>query len=240
MLNRMRASTITVFCAYILFVIAGLAFQKMTEYDDFTSAMQAHTALSVTYKIIVIGSAIAFLAVLIGGLPMAVDAAIHAYKTRRRDLLLLLAPPLSLLLLAASLITSNIIAPHIIFPDPRAIALAIIFMALFLLAAIASTAAVSLLVARHATNERLLRSGHLLAIVTTASMALMLIVTIIWGLILQAQDPQLFATNNGILGASTALTSLGIILLMALATVLAITTLLRSTLKQNPLASPVL
>ena len=37
-------------------------------------------------------------------------------------------------------------------------------------------------------------------------MSLMLLATIAWGLILQAQDPQLFTSNNGIVGTSTTLT----------------------------------
>jgi hypothetical protein len=209
MLNKLRATTITVFCAYILFIIAGLAFQKMTEYDDFTAAMSANAALSITYKIIVICSAIALLAVFIGGLPIVFDAAIHAYKTHRRDLLLLLVPPLSLALIIGTILLITTLAPHIIFPNPLAIV--------------------------HATNEQLLRSGHLLAIVTTASMALMLIATLIWGLILQAQDPQLFTSNNGILGASTALSWLAILIAMALATAIAIIALLLPPIKQKTL-----
>lgn len=235
MLNKLRAATITVFCAYILFIIAGLAFQKMTEYDDFTAAMSANVALSITYKIIVICSAIALLAVFIGGLPIVFDAAIHADKTHRRDLLLLLVPPLSLVLIIGTIRLIITLVPHIIFPNPLTIVLAIIFFTIFLLAAIASTAAVSLLVVRYATNEKFLRSGHLLAIVTTASMALMLIATLIWGLILQAQDPQLFTSNNGILGASTALSWLAILIAMALATAIALIALIRPLIKQKTL-----
>ena len=71
-------------------------------------------------------------------------------------------------------------------------------------------------------------------------MSLMHLATIAWGLILQVQDPQLFTSNNGIVGSSTTLTWLGIVIVMALATALAITTLLRTTLKQKKLLSAII
>src|SRR5579859_5161347 len=52
MLTRLRATTITIFCAYIAFVVAGMGYQKMTEYADFNAAGQTHAAIGVSHTLI--------------------------------------------------------------------------------------------------------------------------------------------------------------------------------------------
>ncbi len=43
MISTLRRSLLTIFCAYIGFILAGWAFQKMTEYDDFVDAARTHS-----------------------------------------------------------------------------------------------------------------------------------------------------------------------------------------------------
>src|SRR5207244_4651674 len=71
MLRTLRQSLLTVFCAYIGFVLAGMGFQKMTEYDDFVDAAHTHALVGTTYTLVIVGAAVALLAILVGGLPIA-------------------------------------------------------------------------------------------------------------------------------------------------------------------------
>src|SRR5437868_3004700 len=50
MLNRPRRSVITVFCAYVAFVLAGIGFNQMIE-DDLR-ALNTHPAIAATYYVV--------------------------------------------------------------------------------------------------------------------------------------------------------------------------------------------
>ena len=102
-----------------------------------------------------------------------------------------------------------------------------VFFGTLIVAAIASAGAVCFAVARTSVSEKLLRFALLPSILVTISMALILAATIIWGLGLRDGAPQLFAGNDGIVGSSTFGTWLGIVIAMAIATVLAAVSLLR-------------
>jgi len=102
-----------------------------------------------------------------------------------------------------------------------------VFFGTLIVAAIASAGAVCFAVARSEISEKLLRFALLPSILVTISMALILAATIIWGLGLRDGAPQLFAGNDGLVGSSTLGTWLGIVIAMAIATVLAAVSLLR-------------
>src|SRR5258705_250980 len=91
-LHQPRRSAVTVFCAYIAFVIAGLAYNQMIE-DDLPALDTSHPAIAAAYHVILYGSAVALLAVLAGGLPIALAVARRALVARRQDILLLFAVP---------------------------------------------------------------------------------------------------------------------------------------------------
>ena len=74
MINRIRRAETAVFCAWAVFVVAGLLFQKLSEYDDFTGASQTYPVIGASYVIIGVGALVALLAVLAGGLPLALSA----------------------------------------------------------------------------------------------------------------------------------------------------------------------
>src|SRR5690349_3385725 len=42
-MNRLRTTAVIVFCAYIGFVVAGLGFGKLVEYDDFQELLNSNT-----------------------------------------------------------------------------------------------------------------------------------------------------------------------------------------------------
>jgi hypothetical protein len=102
-----------------------------------------------------------------------------------------------------------------------------LFFGVLITAAIVSTGAVCFAVVRSEISEKLLRFAVLPFILATISMALILAATIIWGLGLRDGAPQLFAGNDGIVGTSTTGTWLSIVIVMAIATLLAVISLLR-------------
>jgi hypothetical protein len=91
-------------------------------------------------------------------------------------------------------------------------------VAVFLLAAIASTAAVSAAVSRVEVAGGLFRFALWPAAVATLAMAVVLAATVAWGVAMSVQAPALFGGDEGILGTSTALTWLAIVAVMAACT----------------------
>lgn len=230
MISVLRRSLLTVFCAYIGFVIAGLAFQKMTEYDDFVAAAQTHSVVGLSFNFVVIGAVVALLAVLAGGLPIAIVIIRSALTQKRRGPLLLLTVPIlafavflgTTFLLEALDHPSNHLANAGQLFVPQGI-----FFGTLIAAVVASAGALCMAVARSEIPEKLLRFAVLPSILATISMVLVLVATITWGLGLRDGVPQLFAGNDGIVGSSTTGTWLGIVVTMAIATVLAAVSLLR-------------
>jgi hypothetical protein len=230
MISTLRHSLLTIFCAYVSFILAGLAFQKMTEYDDFVEAARTHSIVGLSFNLVVIGAVVALLAVLVGGLPIAIAVIRSALAQKRRGPLLLLAVPIlafavflgTTFLLEALLHPGNRLSPAWQMFLSRGV-----FFGMLIAAAIASAGALCFAVVRSEISERLLRFALLPSMLATISMALMLAATIIWGLGLRDGAPQLFAGNDGIVGSSTTGTWLGIVVTMAIATVLAAVSLVR-------------
>jgi hypothetical protein len=102
-----------------------------------------------------------------------------------------------------------------------------LFIGVLIAAAIASTGEVCFAVARSKIPEKLLRFAVLPSFLATIAMALVLAATIVWGLGLRASAPQLLAGNDGIVRTTTIGTWLSIVISMAVATGLAIVSLLR-------------
>lgn len=230
MLQQTRRSAITVFCAWIAFVIAGLAFNQMIE-DDIRRLNAAHTDIAAAYYIVMGAAVVALLAVLAGGLPIAFAALRRALSDRRRDILLLFAvPPISLAawLLWTWTITTRI-APT---SGPQNAIAPLIFLSwvgLFVLAAIASAAAVSVAIARADVAPGLFRFALLPAAITTLAMVVMLGAVIAWGLIVHSEVPAYLGGDTGpaALRASVTAHLLGQIAVMMVATLIAISALIR-------------
>jgi len=230
MFATLRRSLLTIFCAYVGFILAGWAFQKMTEYDDFKEAAQTHSIVGLSFHLVVIGAVAALLAVLAGGLPIAVAVVRSALVQKRRGPLLLLATPIlafaiflgTMFLLEAFHHPGNQHSPMGQMVLDRGL-----FFGTLIAAAIVSAGSVCFAVARSEISERLLHFAVLPSILATISMALILAATITWGLSLRDGAPQLFAGNNGIVGSSTIGTWLAIVIAMAIATVLAALSLMR-------------
>jgi len=230
MLSLLRRSLLTSFCTFTGFILAGLAFQKMNEYDDFTKAAQTYSTVGLSFHLVGIGAFVIFLAVLGGGLPIASAIIQSALTHKRYGSVFLLAVPflafavflLTTLLLEAILKPGNHLSPgwHMFLERG-------VFLGVLIAAAIASTGAMCFAVARSEISEELFRFALLLSIPATLSMAVILVAILVWGLSLHSSVPQLFNSNEGMFGSSTAGTWLGIVIAMAIATILAALSLIR-------------
>ncbi|HLY32592.1 MAG TPA: hypothetical protein VKQ36_16340 [Ktedonobacterales bacterium] len=233
MTNRLRASAITVFCAYIAFIVSGIGYQKMTETPIQTGIQDAHPALSISFLLVEIGAVVALLAVLVGGLPLAFAALRYSLAARRRDIPLLFGVPV--VAFAALVGYVNLISllhlagshPANTGPTPHDRIYASGLIALFVLGAIASAWAVSQAIARAQLGDSLIRFTRIPAIIATLAMALMFVSVVVWGLGLLANDPQMFNGGDGVLATNTAISWGVLIVVMGIATLVAIIGLVR-------------
>jgi hypothetical protein len=231
-MNRLRTTSVIVFCAYIGFVVAGLAFGKMVEYDDFMNLRDHNAAVGAAYYTLYAGAFIALAAVLVGGLPIAFAAARYAIAAKRWRLLALFAvPPVSLVIWIGDVLLAvarNPNPPPVLSrPVQERILEALHIAGVFGLAAIVSTAAVCLIVIRSDISEKLFRFARIPAIITTLAMALMFLAVVGYGLAINAADPELLAENQGIMATNTTLTLAVILAMMAIATAIAVAALIR-------------
>ncbi len=232
MLERLRWSVLGVLWGWVLFVLAGVGFQKMTEYDDFVQVAQRNFLVRSAFDAIVAGAWLSFAAILIGGLPIVFVALKSAFTQRRREVMLLfLVPPLSLgAFVGYVLLLTRIVYPAegrmTIHSSPN-IALFSSIVAVFVLAAVASTAAVCRAVTHAAVGENLYRFAFYPAVLAAGAMCVGLISVVVWGVALKVQAPALFGGDGGILATSTAATWLSVVLGMALSTGLAAVAIIR-------------
>ncbi len=231
MINRPRRSATVVFWAYIAFVLAGLNFFKSTE-DDIGRLMHGHTDIVIAYFIIQAGAGLALLSVLVGGVPLAVAALWRAWKQKRTDVPLLLAvPAVALAVWAAWTATIALVMmpanPH---PTPGDAHTKLVFLSwggLFVLAALASTAAVSIAMSRSQLNPRMFHFALWPAMAATACMAVVLAAMVMWGLAVQTDVPSYFSTPDTPFRFAYQSTWFADVSVMALATIVAAIALAR-------------
>lgn len=218
--DRIRRSIATVACAVVVFTIAGVGFQKMTEYPDFHAAARANAAIGASFDILRAAAILAGVAVLAGALPLAWSVVRQAVKGRRADLIrLLLVPPAAVIgwLAIAKIVAS--LYPH---PQVRSVANIAALVAIALLgvaAAAASVWAVIAILRRADLAPRLLRPQVIPMAVLTACMAVVTGADISWGLALRAADSPLFHSDNGLVSTSVPPSWAGSVVVLAAATV---------------------
>jgi hypothetical protein len=228
MLSALRRSLLTIFCAYIGFIIAGMGFQKLTEDRVFVEAAQGHSVMGFSFQLVVIGAVAALLAMLAGGLPI-VSAIVKAALVRKRySILLLLATPIFALIAFIGITLLLEATIPVSASQFENILSMLILLAAFLGAAVVSTGSVCFAVARSEIPPRLLHFAVIPSLLTTLSMAITWIATLAWGLSLHSSVPHLFESSRGIMRTSTSASWLEIVVMMALATVLATVSLVRS------------
>jgi hypothetical protein len=232
MVARLRGSVLAVLWAWALLVVAGVGFQKMTEYDDFVRASRENAVVGAAFDAVVGGAVLALAAVLIGGVPIGFAAVRGALAEGRRDVPLLLSvPPLSL----AAFVGYVLVLTKIIYPalgalavhDAVNVALFLSVAGAFLVAAVVSVAAVSAAVGRSGVGERHLRFALASAAIAAVAMVGVLVGTVVWGLALRVQAPALFMGYDGILATPTYATWGVIVSAMFLSCLVAVVAVLR-------------
>lgn len=229
LINRMRRSEIAVFCAFVVYVLAGFGFQKMTEDAAQAGVMRAHAAVGIGYYAVIVGAIIAGLSVAAGALPVGLSVLRRAFSERRTDLIALLAVPV---VLGVAILGWGIAVAHngggIQSAGVRAL---ILFV---MLAAVVSAAAVSLAVSRADVGESTVRNARIPAIVASIGMVISLIGIFVWGLGLRSAAPEFFALNGGALRSYVYFTWLRVVVVMGVATFAALAAVWRGIESAGP------
>jgi len=246
MLNKLRTTILIVFAAYIAFIVAGMALVGLVDDSPMIPLMQSERAPALAMDIIRLGSVVALLAVVVGGLPLAISVFRRALTVDRRNLGLLLVPVISffvlvlyfgfIFLVATSRIQINGVVPTV-QPDnfPLGNRIMLIGLALiFVLGAIASTLAVWKVIFRtNAARTTFQTAGRVVsidiykfayvpAVIATGCMLAMTIATIVWSFLVFSALPGVFFGNFGLWMTSTSSWVYGIIILMLISSLTAV------------------
>ncbi len=166
MTDRIRASEIRIFVAFVLFMLPCLAIQNVRDpLPTWQDTVRLHPEIGAALSVLDIAGLFAVLAILVGGIPILWATFQQAIRARRRDVPLLLLSPFAAIATLASyvLLTSgaSTMRAQNGSPDapftPLALALQFGLVALFLVAVAGGTGAVALAIARSELSERLVR-----------------------------------------------------------------------------------
>lgn len=227
-MNRLRSAEIQLFCAYVAFVVAGIGFQKVTEYEDFVAAANSHQAIGIAYGVIVFGAVAGLLAVLAGGVPVAWAVLRFALASRRRDIILRFAvPPVALAAWVGYTFLLINVEPTGNVDTPTKLGIGGSWIGLFVLAAIVSTVAVSTAISRADVDPQIFRFALVPGGFTFGAMALVVVAMAIWGIAMQVADPALLTGNGGVLSTNTLVSLGGQLAVMVVATIVAANALWR-------------
>ena len=236
MLNKLRTGILLVFAGYIGFIIGGFSLLGLVDDSPAVALMKISAPVSLSWRLIQVCSAIALLAVVIGGLPLAFTILRRAFTASRRDLRYLLVPLIAFLAIVLYLVVFAVIAPQLgpanEFTASKRLVLGGL-MAVFVLGAIASTAAVWKLVSNTEAEADLQVLGRTPPIkvyepaftgaaITTLCLLLMLAGTLSFGWLAFNALPDWLAGDFGLLLTSTSVSYSATILVMALSTAVAI------------------
>ncbi len=251
MVNKLRTTLLIVFTAYIAFVIAGISLVGLVDDSPAGELMKAgNIGLHLSWTTIAAASAVALLAVVAGGMPLAITLIRQAFTTSRRTLKLLLVPVYAFVIFmlygifAVNVSLGHIHIPGVIqvvspqdFPLGNKLMLGGI-MFLFVAGAIASVIAVWKAVtglendgepsaASRFNSPRAYQVAFLLAGVATLAMLVMLVGTLVFGWLANAAVPTWFPSNLGLLLSNTAASYAVTVSIMVLAAAVAVFGMLR-------------
>lgn len=246
MLNKLRTTILIVFAAYIGFIVAGMALVGLLDDSPMIPFMKADQASTLAMTIVRLGSVIALLAVVVGGLPLAYTVLRRALTIDRRNLGLLLVPVISflglvlyfgfILLVGTGRIQITGVARAVQpdnFPLGNRLMLAGL-MLVFVLGAIASTLAVWNVISRTNVEQETIQAGsrtmtieiykfaYIPAVIASISMLVMSVATIVWSWLVFSALPQVYRGDFGLWQTSTQAWIIGIISLMALCSLAAL------------------
>jgi hypothetical protein len=220
--ERLRGSVLGVLCGYALFVVAGMGYQKLTEYEDFTDAARRHAALGASFRVVLVAALVALAAVAVAGTPIAL-AVVRQALTGRREL----RRPLALVALAVLWLGATLaMLAGRASPSPNApmsgTGAFLLWSASVTLPAALGLGAAVVAFRRADLGLPLLRFASVAVAVAAAAMLVMLAGTVVWGVALRSAEPALFHADEGLRATTTASSWAGIVVLMALAAALAV------------------
>lgn len=226
MVVRLRGSVLAVLWSLVGMVVAGVGFQKMSEYGDFVRAARESAWVGVSFDAVVVGAILALAALLAGGLPVALGAIRGAFVERRRDVPLLFCAPLVCigLFVGYAFLVTKVVYPAVHptgVQSPVNVAIFLSIVGAFALAVVVSAGAVSTAVSRVELGEAPFRFALYPAALATLAMGVVLVGTLVWGLALRALTPGLFTGDGGLLSTSTTVNWLAILAVMAISTLVA-------------------
>jgi hypothetical protein len=241
MLTRYRAANIAVFCSWIAFVLAGLALNGQLDDSPFIPLMRERADLNGLWFVLQAGAVISLLAVLAGGLPVALAVWRNSPEQRRWFLIPVICFLLVVTPVAIAIILSQTGVLHPVTPPPWTHPALIAYEILFVLCAIASTYAVTRAVQLGSVGEETYRFALIPATVTVGAMAVMLVATVVWGLLTSAALPaEFYRTPFTWPSNLTFVTWLLVVVVMSAATAVGAIALLRGFAARGGNQSPAL
>lgn len=245
MQQTVRRSMITTFCAFILFGVGYMVIGRVADpVEPFNAVARLHPVIGVAFKIFTYGGVLAFLVIVLGGLPILFTAVKRAIPGGLRGILRLfvIRPKLALKLLGAALLIAAcsmgfLLATEAVFSPPQpctpgicvtsqpliliilgfAAILGVVALFVFLILAIATS--LSLAVLRSEFSEAMLRFALLPVAITTLTMACATLAAAFWVVSLWIAAPQFAASSVGLGNGQTAWV-IAVVLSMTLATTL--------------------
>ncbi len=230
MIERLRISELTVFASWVVLVVAGLAFQRMTEGAPLAAIAAGQPAVGWAYAAIIGGAVVSLLAIAFGGVPIALAIGRTAVERRRwRQVGLLAVPPLSLAAwIGVTLLLIGRGDP--VAGDPWRIIAFLAWVGTFVAAATASTVAVSAAALDADVDAALYRRAVAPSRLAAIAMMAVTAAVVAWGVALGVTTPGALWGSEGILGTSTILTWVVVAFVMTAATAVAVRAARNTTL----------
>lgn len=197
MLPTMRRSMISTLCAFIVFGIAYIFLMRVTDpRAPLNAAANGHPAIGLSFAIINWSAEIAFLIVVLGGLPILLSAFKHALSEKRGLALLAIRPRRLLLLIAGTVILEIAFFAFLVIVQflsgahtsqhtitlatPVSIAEQLGIVTLFTFVILAIPLFIAQAVLRSEFSPKMLRYALALMSIATLTMTITCLATIIW------------------------------------------------------------
>jgi hypothetical protein len=218
MSERVRVPIVMAVWAAGLFGIAGVGFQKLTEYPELREAASEHVAVGASYNVLRVVAAVAVAALLVAVVPPVVSL----LKSWPAGTLRFVAvPPLALAIWVGTLSVAGLLARgHSVHSVVNVTAVTTVVVLGF--GVVGATAWTSSKVLRRAQVRAMPRLRAVSLPVVAGAMAATTLACLAWGVALRAGDPAEFTSDDGLLAISVPASWLATTLVMAGATAFAV------------------
>jgi hypothetical protein len=224
MVTKLCKAEFTILWAFAGFIVAGMYLNGMLDDTPLPAANATHAALGFPWHVLQAGALVAALATFVGGVPIVLAVARKALAEKRRDVLVRLALPL-----VVALVTGvYVLVLGLVFAGgtlPQS-TIRLLFQGglsfCFIGGGILSTWGVTSAVRLSEIEAGPLRFATLPATIVAASMGVMLIASLIWGINGMRLFPEMFAANYGFLAINTRVWWIAMTVLMLVTTAAAL------------------